>query len=178
MKPLWGDIKALIQLRNSLANHLRAVDGIFPIIIGDISALFGSILTGKVNMNLPPLLKSDYPCRYCYQASECMMYHAAFEGSVCFSDAFNCLIPSTKVEQLRRREFQICFLMCRRISAREIWNTSSSENMVTRVCSQPYLMFLSRWNKLIDLEFMATESEKSPLWLLPGAEREERGMKW
>lgn len=68
IKPSWSEVRALIMSRNKLATFIR-----------DVS--LGVNSTGASKSPLPPLLHSPFDCQYCYQASECMTYHAVDGGT-------------------------------------------------------------------------------------------------
>lgn len=67
IRPNWPEIRALVQSRNKLAGYIR-------------DSAQGYNNSGDKQSVLPPLLRNIFDCQYCYQASECMLYHAALEG--------------------------------------------------------------------------------------------------
>lgn len=64
ISPSWEDAVALIQSRNSMALVMQ----------------LSSIISKTKPHNFPVLLKSTHDCEFCYQASECMLYHASLEN--------------------------------------------------------------------------------------------------
>ena len=67
--PNWHEILALLNARNKLA-----------IAVVNTSRNSGvSGIVSKLNTSLPPMLQSK-ECEYCYQAAECMIYHASVEN--------------------------------------------------------------------------------------------------
>jgi hypothetical protein len=61
ISPSWSEIRALIQVRNTLAYHLNN----------------GQSESGLTS-TLPPLLRNR-TCESCFQAAECLMYHLSHE---------------------------------------------------------------------------------------------------
>lgn len=68
IKPSWSEVRALIMSRNKLATFIR-------------DAALGVNSSGASKSPLPPLLQSHFDCQYCYQAAECLIYHALEGGT-------------------------------------------------------------------------------------------------
>lgn len=68
VKPSWTDFRALLLSRNNLAARIH--QSIAPTTADQPNAS---------SNKLPPLIKSEFDCKYCYNASECLAMHAAIE---------------------------------------------------------------------------------------------------
>ena len=74
----WADIKGLIVTRNKISAHLKQN-------------------TDSSLRSLPNMLRSEVNCESCFQAAECMIYHAAIESG----DSISCGTPDLFVHSLR-----------------------------------------------------------------------------
>lgn len=123
INPSWMDIRALMVSRNILAQHIK-------------------ISSNPHARSLPPLLQRLNECQYCYQAAECLTYHAAVEKG---SQA------SSGVPDLFR--------------------------FILNDVSPSQLQYLQHWDRLLELESIATEVDRASNWVVNSREKEASGDK-
>ena len=92
--------------------------------------------------SLPPLLMRMNECQYCYQAAECLTYHAAVEEGTS---------ASSGVSDLFR--------------------------FILKDVTSSQLLYLKQWDRLLELESIATEVNKAGNWALTSLEKESSGDK-
>lgn len=63
IQPAWPEVRALILSRNQLAVSIKA----------------GQTIAGQDKVVLPAILNDKFNCEGCFQAAECVTYHAAYE---------------------------------------------------------------------------------------------------
>jgi len=99
IRPHWSEMCALLASRNKLATNIRDSSSTSSVGTGSSSYGGGS---GRV---LPPMLHSVFDCQHCYQASECMVTHAALEGGTSTTsgvpELFSYILTSITAAQLR-----------------------------------------------------------------------------
>jgi hypothetical protein len=92
--PSWTEMRALIFSRNQLAGFIRNAN------IGAESST-----TATAASALPPLLRDAHECQYCYQAAECVAYHAVLESGTARSsgipELFSYILKGVTPAQLR-----------------------------------------------------------------------------
>lgn len=120
--PTWFEIQALVIARNQLAFYLKASDSIIK------------------PTPLPPLLKSR-DCEFCYQASECMIYHKAIEDGSAESsgvpDLFSFVtnhLTQSNIEYFRHWDHLINLessIVTDRTSAKKLWLVDGSDRILT-----------------------------------------------
>ena len=75
--PSWHEFRALTISRNLLAIGIKIAN----VSISKAISSDGNSTKTSVSGSLPGMLKRSFECENCYQASECMVYHAAERGS-------------------------------------------------------------------------------------------------
>lgn len=143
--PVWAEVRSLIMSRNSLAYYMHLATDKFS--FASYNGVSHSLVS-KINV-FPPVLRNTRDCSYCFQASECMTYHAALEGvgsgctlsSHSATDASAVTEVSPEVSELYRYSL--------------------------RHVTASYLCYIRRWENMLDMEeaAMIQRSGNRAFWM-------------
>lgn len=129
ISPQWAEVRSLILSRNKLAVNLKRM--------GDVTGNS----TGKYTSQLPPLLKNQ-TCKWCFSASECMVYHRAVADK---SKGDSISEPNDATESTGLLE------------AAESSGVPSLFKYLTQDISTSQMTYFKHWDKLLDLENKAAD---------------------